>query len=631
MLVLVLIGFLGGIVTGISPCIIPVIPVVFAAGAASGLDGGDPRTGDDRRPEQTPGETDPGREPVGVGAGVGSSVGSAFSAAGRPEGGTATGPGAMPAAAPAATTGERRVNRRPLAVVGGLVLSFSIFTLVGTSLLSALGLPQDFLRDAGLVVLMVVAIGLIVPSIGDLLERPFARLVRGRQHDQGGGLVLGLSLGVLFVPCAGPVLAAITVVSANHRIGLSAVMLTVAFALGVSVPLLIFAIAGQRLAGRMKVVRTRAALVRKVVGVVLLVTAVAIGSNWTAGLQRALPGYTDTLQTHLESSASAKKALGTVTGNSGSGALSRCTDGNATLQQCGAAPAFTGIDQWLNTPGNKPLTFGGLRGKVVLVDFWTYSCINCQRSLPHVEAWNRSYAADGLVIVGVHTPEFPFEHVVANVSQASAQLGVTYPIAIDNQYSTWDVYQNQYWPAEYLVDAAGHVRHVHFGEGQYSQTESLVRQLLVAADPTVKLPAATDLPDTTPTEETTPESYLGYHYQLPYLAGQSVQEDQAAVYTPPSPVPPDEFAFSGEWTVGSESAKAGTSVAIDLRFQASDVYLVLGGTGTVTVSVNGQRTKIVTVSGEPKLYTLVQSSSWHAALLSLAVSPGVDAYDFTFG
>jgi cytochrome c biogenesis protein CcdA/thiol-disulfide isomerase/thioredoxin len=533
--VLVLIGFLGGLATGISPCVIPVVPVLFASGAATAL----------------------------------------------PD--------------------EGRRSRRPLAVVAGLVVSFSVFTLVGTSLLTALDLPLDFLRDLGLVVLGVVALGLIVPAVGDLLARPFARLVRGRPHTNGGGLVLGLSLGLVFVPCAGPVLAAITVVSANHRIGLSAVILTVAFAVGVAVPLMVFALAGQGLAGRMSVVRNRAREVRIVVGVVLLVTALAIGFNLTSGFQRALPGYTDALQSHIESNPSAKAALGGVTGETQTGALAACTSGYPSLQDCGRAPAFTGIDDWLNTPNGMPLSVAGLKGKVVLVDFWTYSCINCQRSLPHLEAWDKAYASSGLTIVGVHTPEFAFEHVVSNVTEAAQQLGVKYPIAIDNQYGTWDAYQNQYWPAEYLIDATGTIRHVDFGEGEYAQTEGFIRQLLTAANPNVRLPAPTEVADTTPTESTTPETYLGYQHPPQTLAGQTILESQLAPYAAPATIPQDEYAYNGDWTIGGESSVAGAGASIQLRYQAQDVYLVLGGTGMVTVSVNGAATNSVVVSGEPKL------------------------------
>jgi cytochrome c biogenesis protein CcdA/thiol-disulfide isomerase/thioredoxin len=623
---LILIGLLGGLVTGISPCILPVLPVIFAAGAASALpddaDGGRRR---DSVESPLPGmEAGPGGagepgEPAGGGVMAVPSTGSRPVDVATSRTGTASAGG-----------GEWRRRRRPFAVVGGLVLSFSVFTLVGSWLLSLLGLPQDALRWIGLVVLGVVGLGLIIPAVGDVLERPFTKVAGGRQHSEAGGFVLGLSLGLVFVPCAGPVLAAITVVSANHRFGLGAFALTAAFAVGIAVPLLIFALLGQRLAGRMHLVRSQAAVARRVIGAVLLLTALAIGLNLTDGLQRALPGYTNTLQTQIETNASAKQALGSVTGNDAGGAIASCTAANPTLQQCGTAPPISGISQWLNTPAAKALSINGLRGKVVLVDFWTYSCINCQRTLPHLESWNRSYAKDGLTIIGVHTPEFAFEHVVSNVSQAANQLGVAYPIAIDNQYSTWNAYQNSYWPAEYLVDASGHVRHVDFGEGQYSQTEAFIRQLLTAADPNVVLPRATDVADTTPTEPTTPESYLGYQH-LQNLVGETVQENRMSSYQAPSVIPQDGYAYTGQWQIGSESSTAGQGASLVLDFQAKDVYLVLGGTGTIRVSVDGKQTRTVAISGEPKLYQLVGSSLPQQALLSLGVSPGVQAYDFTFG
>ena len=562
MVVLVVIGFLGGLVTGISPCILPVLPVIFAAGASSG---------------------------------------------------------------------EHRRRRRPLAVVGSLVLSFAVFTLVGSWLLGVLGLPQDLLRWLGLVVLGLVGLGLVVPVVGEVLERPFARLAAGRHQVEAGGFVLGLSLGLVFVPCAGPVLAAIAVVSANHRYGFSSLVLTASFALGVAVPLLVFALLGQRLARQVHLVRARAALARRVIGAVLVVTALVIGANLTDGLQRALPGYTDALQSAVEGSASAKQALGQVTGNQATGQLATCTDASPTLQQCGTAPALNGISTWLNTPDGRPLTLAGLRGRVVLIDFWTYSCINCQRTLPHLEAWQHAYGAAGLTIIGVHTPEFAFEHVASNVQQAAQQLGVEYPIGLDNDYTTWNAYQNNYWPAEYLVDATGHVRHVDFGEGHYGETEMFIRQLLTAAHPSVTLPRATEVPDVTPTEQTTPETYLGYQHGTQDLAGQTVMEGQMEAYPAAATLAPDQYAYGGRWSVGIESSTAGPGAVLGLDFVARDVYLVLGGTGTVAVSVNGATIRTVTVGGEPKLYQLVSSSTVEQGNLSLAVSPGVSAYDFTFG
>jgi cytochrome c biogenesis protein CcdA/thiol-disulfide isomerase/thioredoxin len=583
---LIVIGFLGGLVAGISPCIIPVVPVIFAAGAATGLED----EADVAAKASTPGRQEP----------------------------TTT-----------AVTARAR-SRRPMAVVAGLVLSFSVFTLVGSWLLSLLGLPQDALRWIGLFVLGIVGLGLVVPAVGMVLERPFTALARGRQYTEAGGFVLGVSLGLVFVPCAGPVLAAITVVSASHHIGIRAVVLTASFAIGVAVPLSIFALLGQRLAGRMQLIRSKAAVGRRLIGAVLILTALVVGLNLTDGLQRAVPGYTDVLQNHFETGASAKQALAGVTGASDTGALASCTPAGPVLQECGPAPRLQGIERWLNTPAGRPLSISGLKGRVVLVDFWTYSCINCQRTLPHLEAWNRSYAADGLTIIGVHTPEFAFEHVVSNVSSAARQLGVDYPIAIDNNYVTWNAYENAYWPAEYLVDASGQIRHVDFGEGAYAQTESFIRRLLVQAHPGVVLPSATDVPNATPTEQTTPESYLGYQHPQ-NLAGQTIQEDEMAAYQAPVTVPEDSYDYNGQWSIGKESSTAGPGATLLLNFGAKDVYLVMGGAGSVSVSVDGQRTGTVLLSGEPKLYQLVASSSPRRALLSLAFAPGVQAYDFTFG
>ena len=606
-LLLYVIGFVAGLVAGISPCILPVLPVVLVAGATV------PTTADTEASEaDAAGETDDATGKAGTRQGSGT-----VRVAARTSRST--------------TVEARSRSYRAYAVVAGLVISFSIFTLVGSSLLSALGLPQDFLRDAGLVVLGVVAAGLIVPALGHLLERPFVGLARRQPTGTAGGFVLGLGLGVLFVPCAGPVLAAITVVGATHRVGPRAVVLTVDFALGAAVPLLVFALAGQRVAERVAAFRSRAALARQVGGVVLLAMTLLIAFNVTDGLQRVVPGYTSALQRHIEGGSYAKKQLASLTGAKGSGGqLGNCTSGLSSLENCGAAPNFQGITAWLNTPGGQPLSLAALKGKVVLVDFWTYSCINCQRSLPHVESWFARYHAEGFEVVGVHTPEFAFEHVVSNVTQASKQLGVVYPVAVDDGYRTWNAYQNQYWPAEYLIDATGEVRHAEFGEGNYGGTESLIRTLLVDANAKVKLPGRTDVPDQTPMTALTPESYLGYSHDLPNFDGTTITPDQPAQYKFPGSLPSDYLAFDGTWTVGKEKATAGAEARLELAFQASHVYLVLGGTGTVKATV-GTRTQTIAVSGIPRLYTLVSSPSFESATLVLNLSPGVDAYDFTFG
>jgi thiol-disulfide isomerase/thioredoxin len=416
------------------------------------------------------------------------------------------------------------------------------------------------------------------------------------------------------------------VVGATHRVGTNAVFLTAAFAVGTAAPLLAVAVAGGQLTSRVAALRRNAPWVRRAGGAVLIAMAVVIATNVLSGLQRDVPGYS----TALQNSAKVRKELNGVTKVKAT-SLTSCSSTATTLINCGQAPAFAGITAWLNTPGGKPLTLAGLRGKVVLVDFWTYSCINCQRTLPHVEAWYARYARDGLVVVGVHTPEFAFEHVVSNVRAEAAALGVHYPVAIDDNYATWDAYDNEYWPADYLIDAQGNVRHVSFGEGGYGTTEQLIRQLLTAARPGITLPAATDVPDLTPAGELSPETYVGFT-NLQYLDSPAgLTRGAPATYQFPQSVPLGDMAWSGTWTDNAQEATAGQSARMELNFVAQDVYLVLGGHGTMTVSLGGHRLKTIEVSGVPKLYALFQASKESTGVLQLQASPGVEAYDFTFG
>jgi len=595
MIELVVVGVVAGFLAGISPCILPVLPVVLFAGAA-------PRTSA-RTASRADAET-----PARVLAR------------------TALPSDTPPSDTPPSDGPRPRSLARPLTVIAGLVLSFSLLVLIGSEVLSLLHLPQDSLRDAGIVVLIVVGLGYLIPPLGALLERPFARVGARRPSDRAGGFVLGLALGVLYVPCAGPILAAITVVGATHRVGLTSVILTAAFAVGTAVPLLAVGVAGGQLSERVAALRRRAPRIRQAGGVVLVAIAVAIAFNAFAGLQRDVPGYS----TALQGSGKIRNQLNALTGEPHT-TLSKCNSTATTLVNCGPAPNFKGITQWLNTAGGKPLTIASLRGKVVLVDFWTYSCINCQRTLPHVEAWYSTYAKDGFVVVGVHTPEFAFEHVVSNVRDQAAALGVRYPVAIDDDYATWNAYSNQYWPADYLIDAQGNVRHVHFGEGDYPTTESLIRQLLTAAHPGLSLPRATDIPDLTPGGEMSPETYVGYQ-RLQYLVPSNQGVPGAATaYHFPATLPLGGMGLSGTWTDNAQEATAGSNAQLELGFLAQDVYLVLGGHGTLDVSVNGRQVRTIDVSGVPRLYTLYQAGSQASGTLLLRASPGVQAFDFTFG
>ena len=276
------------------------------------------------------------------------------------------------------------------------------------------------------------------------------------------------------------------------------------------------------------------------------------------------------------------------------------------------------------------MTLAQLRGKVVLVDFWTYSCINCQRTLPHLESWYRTYKDAGLQIIGVHTPELAFEHNPGNVSQHAQALGVRYPIALDNDYATWNSYQNLYWPAEYLIDANGTVRHTKFGEGDYDITESLIRQLLTENNPGLTLPPATDVPDVTPTVRTTGETYLRQRYAPLHASGQQPQSPAPTQYMFPARIEPNTFALAGTWSAAAQSLAAGPGAELRLNCRAKKVHLVAGGHGTITVSVNGQPGSAVTVNGPPTLYTLAEQPQVQQMTVSLSAEPGVDAYSFTF-
>jgi cytochrome c biogenesis protein CcdA/thiol-disulfide isomerase/thioredoxin len=619
MVELIIIGIVAGFLAGISPCILPVLPIVLVAAArppgAASAPGAAAKTA--------------GRQMAGVAPSAAGVPATDAATTGAPDtgGAQASGPGGVGAEPTGAAGAAARGGlARPVAVVLGLILSFSLLVLAGSELLSLLHLPQDSLRDAGIALLIVVGLGYLIPPLGDLLERPFARVSSRQPSGRTGGFVLGLALGVLYVPCAGPILAAITVVGATHRVGLTAVFVTAAFAVGTAIPLLAVALAGDQLSRRVSALRRHAPRARIAGGVVLIVMAAAIAVNAFQGLQRAVPGYS----TALQGSARVRSQLNTLTGRKAT-SLTKCNPNSERLLNCGPAPQFRDITAWLNTPGGRPLTMSQLRGKVVLVDFWTYSCINCQRTLPHVEAWYREYARDGFVVVGVHTPEFAFEHVVSNVRTEAAGFGVHYPVAIDNGDGTWNAFDNEYWPADYLIDAQGNVRHVHFGEGDYPGTEKLIRQLLADAHPGLRLPPPTSVPDRTPTGEMNPETYVGYE-QLQYLvpAGTAVP-NKAAPYQFPRTLPLGGMGLSGTWTERAQEATAGPGARLELSFLAKDVYLVLGGSGTVDESINGRHVTTIKVGSVPRLYTLYQAAATGRGTLLLRPSPGVQVYDFTFG
>lgn len=575
---LALIGFLGGLITGISPCILPVLPVIFFSGAHSASRDGSP----------------------------------------PPDGAVAV-----------ETKPTRSEATRPYRVIGGLVLSFSVVTLLGSALLSALHLPQDAIRWVALVALTAIGIGLIFPRFEQLLERPFARIPQKQIASRGNGFGLGLALGVLYVPCAGPVLAAIVVAGATAQIGAGTVVLTAAFAVGATLPLLFFALAGQRIAQRVSAFRRHQREIRIAAGMMTILLAVALVFDLPAVLQRAIPDYTASLQQKVGGSKQVQEKLGGIVTEQNM-ALSNCTQGGTSLENCGAAPDLRGITNWLNTPGGQPVALKSLRGKVVLIDFWAYSCINCQRAIPHVVGWYQAYKESGLEVIGVHTPEYAFEKVPGNVAKGAADLNIKYPIALDNNYSTWTNYRNRYWPAEYLIDADGVVRHLKFGEGGYDDTEQLIRRLLADANPGLTLPAPVGAPDLTPKAITTAETYFAVGKAVNYGGGGEYDEGTRTFRYPPS-LASDSFALTGSWALDYQGATAsGDDSGIKLNYHAKDIYLVVGGTGTLTVTRDGKPTTVA-IDGPPTSHQIVADPRQSSGTIEVRPSKGLQVFSFTYG
>ena len=561
MVSLVLIGLLGGLITGISPCILPVLPVIFLSGGAQ-------------------------------------------SARAQDEDG-----------APA-------VSRwRPYLVVAGLVISFTTFTLLGSTLLNLLHLPQDVIRWAGIVLLALIGIGMIIPRVMEIMERPFARFQRSGSSNPTNGFLLGVVLGAAYVPCAGPVLAAVSVAGSTGRIGADTVTLALSFGLGTAIPLLGFALAGRGLTERLKAFRRRQRTVRVTAGAVMLALSVALVLDLPAALQRALPDYTASLQARTDS---------VLHGKTGVGEGGTCVDGADELAHCGQLPRIDGVNAWLNTPGERPLADGDRAGKVNLVDFWAYSCINCQRSIPGIQKLHETYGDLGLQVIGVHSPEYAFEKEVDNVRGGAADLGITYPVAVDSDLATWRSFDNLYWPAHYLADSKGELRQVKFGEGGEATTERLVRELLREANPDVQLPAPVFTDDEPAVNgPRTPETYLG-SARANNIAGDRLSNGTSS-YSFPDKQASDTFSLDGRWNVSAQSiSPEGGAARLRLRYQGKQVNLVASGEGDITYTTGGEK-RTVHVSGVPNSIELVSTEDTREGTLDLEASEGLSLYSFTFG
>jgi cytochrome c biogenesis protein CcdA/thiol-disulfide isomerase/thioredoxin len=574
--------------------------------------------------------------------------------------GTALSPCVLPVLPIALSAGASGGRRRPLGIVVGLTATFTFATVALVYVLDALGLPNDLLRTLAIAVLIGFGVVLLVPPLAARVEGRLSR-VAGRLGGVGAGaaaargdgfrsgLVLGASLGLVYAPCAGPVLAGVITVSAAQPFTAGRLAVALAYGIGSALVLYALMLGGRRLIAPLA---RRGGALQIAMGAVMVVVALAMLRDYDLRFQSAiakdLPAFLVNPTGELERTSAARRALDDIRGGPKTAigaAVERVEAGDgARLPVIAPAPAFTGTQQWFNTADGRALTLRELRGRVVLIDFWTYTCINCLRTLPYLKEWDARYREAGLTIVGVHTPEFPFEKDAGNVADAIAREGIRYPVVQDNDFGTWDAYGNRYWPAKYLVDARGRVRYAHFGEGDYDRSEQAIRALLAEAGRDVGAARTRARGTAASLGVTTPESYLGSARAARFANG-TIFPGRHDFGAPPAPGQ-NQLAYAGVWDVGRDAATAGPGAALELRFGARRVFLVLGAdppgaSRRMRVLLDGRplpdalagrdvRGGVATI-GEQRLYDLVELPRVGRHLLRLEPEPGIEGYAFTFG
>jgi cytochrome c biogenesis protein CcdA/thiol-disulfide isomerase/thioredoxin len=550
----------------------------------------------------------------------------------------------LPAVFSAGLTGGRR---RPLGLATGLASSFAVASVGLVYLIDRLDLPPDSVRTVAIAVLFLFGLCLLAAPLADRFEALLSRLVPGPARLGGtgfsSGLLVGISLGVVYAPCAGPILAAVVTVSASQEFTLARLLIAGSYAIGSAGVLYLLMLGGRRLTQRLRPIQS---YLQPAMGVLMILVAVAMAADLDTRFQSAiaadLPSFLVNPTADLEKSGAVSGELTSIDSRRGQAREAGGTEASEglALPRIGPAPELKPDGEWFNSGGAR-LMLGDLRGRVVLIDFWTYSCINCLRTLPVLESWDQRYRNDGLSVIGVHTPEFPFERDPANVSAAVAREGINYPVVQDNESATWNAYGNHYWPAEYLIDRTGQLRYIHFGEGQYEETERAIRSLLAQGGDLSTQPTAINAQRQAP-DTTSPETYLGAGKVGAFVDG-PIRPGERDFGSGSERLPLNNLEYTGRWRITKSSAAAVDQAGIEMRFDARDVYLVLGSAsagGEVQVSLDGHRPRgfagqdvhhgRVLVRGQ-RLYRLISLPRAGAHRLSLRFSPGVRGYAFTFG
>jgi cytochrome c biogenesis protein CcdA/thiol-disulfide isomerase/thioredoxin len=538
--------------------------------------------------------------------------------------------------------------RSGLPLLLGMAITFAAIASLATVGGSWAVHANQYGRIAAMVFLSLFGLTLLLPQLADRLTRPLvalgSRLSDGanaaRRGSIGASLLLGVAIGLLWAPCAGPILGLILTGAAIRGASASTTLLLLAYAAGAATSLAASLLIGGRVFAVMKQSLGAGERIRRILGALVLGGVVAIALGLDTGL---LARLSLTRTTGIEQSLLEHAALGRKTRS--------IAVAGSNLPVEGTLPELNGAVLWFNSP---PLTRAQLRGKVVLVDFWTYSCINCLRALPFTEAWARKYKDHGLVVIGVHAPEFAFEKAPDNVKRAVHDLGVTYPVALDNNLAIWQAFNNEYWPAHYFIDAQGRIRRHHFGEGEYDDGERVIQQLLREAGQT-DVPAGIVDPHAqgieaaaTPEDPAkSPETYVGYGRGTNFASG-PVHQDKAALYETPFPLQPSQWGLTGRWTIGEEKSSLDAAGGkISFRFHARDLHLVLGPgadgrpvrfkillDGHVPGAAHGTDSDAAgngAVSSQ-RLYQLVREKEEGDHTFAIQfLDPGAQAFAFTFG
>jgi cytochrome c biogenesis protein CcdA/thiol-disulfide isomerase/thioredoxin len=552
---------------------------------------------------------------------------------------------------------DRPFLRNGLPMLVGMALAFAVVATLASVAGGWVVSANQYGRIAALVLLAIFGVTLLFPEIADRLMRPLvavgARLSQSADQSEGSllaPLLLGVATGFLWAPCAGPVLGLILTGAALQGASVKTTLLLLTYAAGAATSLALALVVGGRVFAAMKRSIGASEWIRRGLGAAVLVAIVAIALGLDTGFLTNLSvGSTTSLEQSLLDKLRPQPTTTTMSGSS----MMRAKPGGESeaLPVEGVAPSLDGAVEWLNS---KPLTTEELTGKVVVVDFWTYSCINCLRAIPYVRAWAEKYRDHGLVVIGVHAPEFAFERNVDNIKKAITTLGIGYPVAVDNEYKIWRAFDNEYWPAHYFIDAKGQIRHHHFGEGDYDESEQVIQQLLTEAGdksvPTgmVAVNASGAEAASAKSDVKSPETYVGYDRADHFVSPGGVVQDASHVYAAGTPELND-WSLAGDWTIGNERAQSNAKdSAIVYRFHARDLHLVLGPSPdgkpvrfVVTidgkspgaahgVDVDPEGNGIVTAQ---RLYQLVRDPDAVAdhTFEIRFLDPGAQAYAFTFG